>query len=98
MILPSFFHREETYGLVSQIRRSAIAMPSNIAEGSVRSHTKELVQFIYVTFASGAELETQLYIAKELKFLSAEKFEMVDKLLAGIMKMLNKLSASLTNH
>jgi four helix bundle protein len=59
---------EEKYGLVSQMRRSAISFPSNIAEGSTRSSVKEFIHFLNIALGSLAELETQLIICKRLKF------------------------------
>lgn len=66
------FPREELYGLTSQIRRSAISYPSNIAEGAARSSKKEFIQFLYIALASLSEAETQLIIAEKLQFLSAD--------------------------
>ena len=85
------FPREEIYGLVNQIRRAAITIPSNIAEGYCRQHQKEYIQFLTIAFASGGELETQLLIAKELKFLKEIEFKQLNDLLSEVMKMLNVL-------
>jgi four helix bundle protein len=63
------FPKEEMYGLTSQIRRSDISIPSNIAEGSARNGTKEFIQFLYIALGSAAELETQLIISKDLGYL-----------------------------
>lgn len=63
------FPREELYGLTSQMRRSSISIPSNIAEGFKRSHNKEYKQFLNIVLGSLAELETQLIIAQELGYL-----------------------------
>ena len=63
------FPKQEIYGLVSQMRRSAISIPSNIAEGFRRHYNKEYRQFLYVSLGSCAELETQMTIAKELKYI-----------------------------
>ncbi len=60
------FPKEEVYGLVSQMRRSAISISSNIAEGKTRQHVNEYVQFLYVALGSCAELETQVIIAGKL--------------------------------
>ena len=65
------FPREETYGLTSQIRRAAVSLPSNIAEGHTREHLKEYLHHLSMTQASLAELETQLEIAGRLKYLSS---------------------------
>lgn len=85
---PSF----EIYGLANQMRRAAVATPSNIAEGYIRKHPKEYAQFINIAFASGAELETQLEISKELGYASNENYTDVLSVLNEVMRMLNKLS------
>ncbi len=91
------FPREELYGLVSQMRRATLAIPSNIAEGFSRSYTKEFIPFLKIAFGSGAELETQLLLAKELKFLKHEEYKNLDQTLQEIMKMLNKMISTLKN-
>lgn len=72
--LTNLFPKSEIYGLVSQMRRCVVSIPSNIAEGFIRKHRKEYAQFISIAFGSGAELETQLLLSKELKFVSEEEF------------------------
>ena len=72
--LTCFFPKDETYGIVSQIRRSSISIPSNIAEGFTRRYRKEYSQFISIAFGSGAELETQLLIAKKLRLAQKKEF------------------------
>ena len=64
------FPKTEIYGLISQLRRAAVSIPSNIAEGSARNTDKELLHFLYVSRASAAEIETQLLISKNLGFLN----------------------------
>jgi four helix bundle protein len=64
------FPKEETYGLTSQIRRAAVSIPSNIAEGCARKSKKEQDQYIYVARASLSELETHLEIARRLEYLT----------------------------
>ena len=61
--------KEELYGLTSQIRRSAISIPSNVAEGFRRQHNNEFKQFLYISLGSCAELETQIIIAEELGYI-----------------------------
>lgn len=85
------FPKEEVYGLVSQMRRCAISIPSNIAEGYCRQRRLEYIQFLQISFASGAELETQLLIAKELRYISISDFQKSNDLLQEIMRMLNSL-------
>ncbi|KKW46444.1 MAG: hypothetical protein A3A43_03440 [Candidatus Liptonbacteria bacterium RIFCSPLOWO2_01_FULL_56_20] len=86
------FPQAESYGLTSQMRRAAVAIPSNIAEGYARSHTKEYARFISVAFSSGAELETQLEISKKLSYITDSEHSDAVALLDEIMRMLNKLS------
>lgn len=74
------FPGEEKYGLVGQIKRSAISMPSNIAEGAARSSKKEFLQFLFVSLGSVSELETQLILAEKPSFLNdKEIFSLVEK-------------------
>jgi len=81
------FPREELYGLTSQMRRSAVSIPSNIAEGFKRYHSKEYSQFLHVALGSVAELETQLIIAKEIGFINNEV-----KLLTGVLEKIDHIS------
>ena len=60
------FPKSEIYGLSRQMQRAAVAIPSNIAEGQKRGHPKEFLQFLYISYGSGAELETQIEISKRL--------------------------------
>jgi len=69
------FPKEERYGLTAQIRRAAISVPSNIAEGQARRSTKEFVQFLYVAKGSLAELDTQARIARALGYVTASTYE-----------------------
>lgn len=73
--------KEEQYNLTSQMRRSAVSIPSNIAEGFRRFHNKEYKQFLYVALGSCAELETQISIARELNYIiENEELALLDKL------------------
>ena len=85
------FPKEELYGLTSQIRRSAFAIPANIAEGYSRRYLAEYIQFLRIAFSSGAELETHLLIANKVKLLTKEDFEKLNNQLTEIMRMLNVL-------
>ncbi|OGF18690.1 hypothetical protein A3G56_00355 [Candidatus Falkowbacteria bacterium RIFCSPLOWO2_12_FULL_45_10] len=91
------FPRQEIYGLISQMRRAAVSIPSNIAEGRRRGGKKEFRQFLLISYGSGAELETQIEIAKRLKFSDSLNFNKVDGLLSEVMKMLNKIICSLVD-
>lgn len=85
------FPKEELYGLTSQIRRCCVSIPSNIAEGQRRGHKAEYIQFLRISYGSGAELETQLLIALKIGYLNKKDFESLNDLLEEIMKMLNRL-------
>ena len=91
------FPREEAYGLTSQIRRAAISIPSNIAEGKSRSTKKDYAHFLRIAYGSGAELETQIEIAKRLKKIQNLEYAEVDTLLNEVMKMLNVILHKLTS-
>jgi four helix bundle protein len=94
--LTKYFPRQEIYGITNQIRRAAISIPSNIAEGHSRKYRQEYVKFIRIAFGSAAELETQLEIAKLLKLTDLNKFEKSDKLLNEVLRMLNILESKLS--
>jgi four helix bundle protein len=94
--LTESFPNNEMYGLTSQMRRAAVSIPANIAEGFCRKHKQEYAQFVRIAFGSGGELETHLVIAKRLGFVDVEKYEKIEPLLLEVMKMLNKLIQSLT--
>jgi four helix bundle protein len=66
------FPKEEQFGLTSQLRRAAVSIPSNIAEGAARSSKREYLQYLYISLSSLAEVETQLIIANRLKYLNDE--------------------------
>lgn len=91
----SFFPKSEVYGLINHMRKTSISIPSNIAEGFSRKHKQENRQFIRIAFGSGAELETQVFIAKKLKFVNLKEFEKADRLLEEVQKMLNKFISKL---
>jgi four helix bundle protein len=80
------FPDSEKFGLTSQMRRSAVSIPSNIAEGAARKGDKELIQFLYIAIGSISELETQYLIAVRLKFTN--KDEVIEGLLLNVKKML----------
>jgi len=82
------FPKEELFGLVSQIRRSAVSIPSNIAEGAARNSRKDYIRFLYIAAGSLAELDTQLIICRELDYFSRENLIHLEEKLDGIAKML----------
>lgn len=94
-VLTKAFPREEMYGLTSQMRRAAISIPANIAEGFKRFHTNEYRQFLHIAFGSIAELETHLEIAKELEFTSFDQQVAVSEKLESISKMMSSLLSKL---
>jgi four helix bundle protein len=81
----------ELYGLTSQSRRCCVSIPSNIAEGRRRDSENQFYHFLSIAFGSGAELETQIEIAKRLPFGKKLDFTKVDSLLQEVMKMLNSI-------
>lgn len=87
----------EVYGLVSQSRRCTVSIPSNIAEGSRRGTRKDFRSFLLNAYGSGAELETQIEIAKRLPFSKNLNFQKVDELLEEVMKILNKMTRKLND-
>jgi len=85
------FPREEIYGLTSQLRRAAVSIPSNIAEGQARQSTAEFRNFLSIARGSLAEVETQLLIAKRLNYLEAEQLTSVLEIHQEVSKMLPSL-------
>ncbi len=85
--------KEETYALSDQIRRSAVSIPSNIAEGSSRNSKKEFIQFLYIALGSLCELETQLLIAQNVGYIN--DIENIKQKITSIKKMLNALITSI---
>jgi len=85
------YPQSEQYGLTSQTRRSAVSIPSNIAEGSKRGSKKDFRHFLIIAIGSGAELETQIEIAKRLPFGKKLDYRVVDSLLMEVMKMLSAM-------
>ena len=93
--LIKFLPREETYALSDQIRRAAISIPSNIAEGQGRNSTREFVNFLSIARGSLAELRTQLQICHRLKYFSESDSECALNLCTEIYRMLNVLISKL---
>lgn len=89
------FPSSERYALADQMQRAAVAIPSNIAEGQKRGHQKEFLQFLYISYGSGAELETQIEICRRLFKLKDLDYTQAEALLQEVMKMLNVLIRSL---
>ncbi|MGM0635483.1 MAG: four helix bundle protein [Bacteroidota bacterium] len=94
-VVTANFPKEEKYGLISQLRRASVSIPSNIAEGNSRSSDRDYKRFVEIAYGSALELETQLIISVELKFIDENneifsQLEQVKKLLSGFMKYLKK--------
>ncbi|MBI5236331.1 MAG: four helix bundle protein [Deltaproteobacteria bacterium] len=87
--------KEEIYGLTGQMRRAAVSIPSNIAEGQSRNSTGEFRQFLGISKGSLAELETQIEVAGRLKYLTSQQLENLLRECMEIGKMLNGLMRSL---
>jgi len=85
------FPKEELYGISSQMKRAAISIPSNIAEGSKRKTSKDFSHFLSMAYGSASELETQIEIIKTLPFGSDCDYLPIENLLVEIMKMLNTM-------
>jgi four helix bundle protein len=89
------FPREELYGLTSQLRRAAVSIPSNVAEGYCRRKKKPYLNHVSIALGSHAELETCLEIASRLKYLNDPTFESLDRRLASVGRLLHALHQSL---
>lgn len=92
----SRFPSDERFNLVSQIRRSAVSIPSNIAEGYGRKSKKEFSQFLRIAYGSSAELETQIEISYRLGLLKEKEYTEIREQIITVRKMLNKLMAYLS--
>ncbi|WP_458450779.1 four helix bundle protein [Fibrobacter sp.] len=93
--LTNLFPKEEMYGLVSQIRRSAVSIPSNIAEGQARKYHQQFSHFLSIAQGSLAELETQIIIAMKLGYIAGEQKDLFD-MMHSIGKMITRLKQNLT--
>ena len=93
--ITSFFPKGEIFALTSQMRRAAVSVPSNIAEGAARQTTKEFIKFLYISLGSLSELETQILIALRLNYIiDTEKLLFKIK---GLKKMIINMIQSLKN-
>lgn len=88
------FPSDETYGLVSQMRRASVSIPANIAEGRSRGTRKDFRHFVYMSYGSANELETLVLLAKKLEYKSYY-FEEAEALLNEVLRMLNVLLSKL---
>jgi len=94
-LLTQLFPREEIYGLTGQIRRAVVSVPSNIAEGHTRDHVKEYLHHLSISQGSLAELETQIEIARRLKYISSGQLQETLEDVNSLGKQLNALRNSL---
>lgn len=92
------FPKTELFGITSQMRRSAVSIPSNIAEGSLRNSTKDFIRFIHISYGSAAELQTQIKISSMLSFGDSQENKKILIQVKEILMMLNGLLASLRKH
>ena len=93
--LTKFLPKDELYGLTNQLRRAAVSIPSNIAEGNARGSTKEYLRFLAIARGSIAEVETQLLICVRLEYLAQENIQTALSLLNEIERMLNSTISTL---
>jgi len=91
------FPREEQFSLTSQIRRSAISIPSNISEGMARSSNLETIRFLDIARSSLVELDTQIQIAINFKYLNSSEIEKLSEMANHIFAMLSKLIQKIKN-
>jgi four helix bundle protein len=89
------FPKHELYGLTAQLRRAAVSIPSNIAEGYGRKTTKEYIQFLYVAYGSLCELETQILLSADLGYIGKEQCEPLADEIGAVERMLKALINSL---
>ena len=95
--ITKLFPDSEKFGLVSQMNRSAVSIPSNISEGSARASKKEFVHFLNIALGSCFELETQLTLAQSFDYLDVENFNNVEQRIINIQKMISGFRKSINN-
>ena len=89
------FPQSEKFGLVSQLRRASVSIPSNIAEGASRKSNKDFNRFLMIAFGSCYEIETQLLLSFDLGFINKQELEKLNDTLDQIIKMMSKFSSTL---
>lgn len=94
--ITGLFPKDELYGLSPQMRRAAVSIPSNIAEGAARTSSKEFIQFVNISRGSLSELETQLLIARDLGYIAQD--QSIFDLLDSVSKLITGLHKHLTSH
>jgi len=89
------FPKEEMFGLVSQLRRASVSVPSNIAEGYARGTDKEKLHFLRISSGSMSEVETQLMLSLNLGYIDQEKYNELSETVTSVWKQLNSLISSI---
>ncbi len=89
------FPNEERYILTSQIRRAAVSVPSNIAEGYGRKTTPEYIRFLYIAYGSNCELETQILLSGDMGYIETDKLKILQEGIGEVERMLKALIKSL---
>ena len=89
------FPKQETYGLTSQIRRAAVSVPSNIAEGYGRKTTPDYLRSLYIAYGSNCELETQVLLSGDLEYMNPKKCMEIKEAIGEVERMLKALIKSL---
>ncbi len=92
------FPKDEIYGLTSQMRRAAVSVPANIAEGSGRAHTKEYLQFLFIARSSARELEYYIHLAFELEYIGDLKLRVLSDLCDETLRVLFGLIQAVSNN
>ncbi|EDP69774.1 S23 ribosomal [Flavobacteriales bacterium ALC-1] len=93
--ITSKFPESEKFGLTNQLRRASVSIPSNIAEGSSRKSKKDFSRFLQISIGSAYEIETELLISCDLKFISDDKLKPILSELNEIIKMISKFKSTL---
>ncbi|MDR2938035.1 MAG: four helix bundle protein [Prevotellaceae bacterium] len=94
-LLTKNFPADERFGLTQQIRRAAVSVPSNIAEGAGRGTNVDFSHFLDIAYGSACEVETQLYVALDLEFISQQEFDVVNNMLQDVQKLICNFQKSL---
>jgi len=94
-LLTSKFPDSEKFGLTNQLRRASVSIPSNIAEGSSRNSNKDFSRFLEITLGSAYEIETQLLLAHDLKFITSNELKSLTDELEEIIKMTSRFKSTL---
>lgn len=93
--ITSHFPSDEKFGIINQLRRASVSIPSNIAEGSSRGSNKDFARFLEIAIGSAYEIETQLLISSDLGFLKLEQLDVLIIQLEEIIKMVSKFRSTL---